>query len=88
MAYEGNSGISRLAAVLSERMRKESESPLIVDFGEVLEDGSLVTNTFPAPVPKGEYSMLGSLEPVSPGSRVLVAWVFSEAVILGTVKSS
>ena len=54
MAYEGNSGISRLAAVLSERMRKESESPLIVDFGEVLEDGSLVTNTFPAPVPKGE----------------------------------
>lgn len=88
MAYEGDSGISRLAAVLSERMRKELESPLTVDFGEVLEDGSLMTNTFPVPVPKGEYSMLGSLELVSPGSRVLVAWVFSEAVILGTVKSS
>lgn len=88
MAFEGNSGISRLAGVIATRMREECSSPLAVDFGEVLEDKSLVTNTFPVPVPKGEYSLLGYLSSVSPGSRVLVAWVASEAVVLGTVKRS
>lgn len=88
MANEGNCGVGRLASVLSWRMRQELESPLVLDFGETLGDGSLVTNTFPAPVPKGDYSLLGGLGPLSPGDRVLVAWVFSEAIILGTVESS
>ncbi len=88
MAFEGNSGISRLAAVIAGRMREECSAPLSVDFGEVQEDGSLVTNTFPVPIPGGEYSVLGYLSSVSSGSRVLVAWVASEAVVLGTVKRS
>ncbi|MCI8418843.1 MAG: hypothetical protein HFI33_15330 [Lachnospiraceae bacterium] len=42
-------------------MKREGEAPLVLDFGEILPDGSLVTNTFPVPVPKGDYSVLRSL---------------------------
>ncbi len=61
MSYKGNPGTNKLANVLSERMKREGKSPLVLDFGEILPDGSLVTNTFPVPVPKGDYSVLRSL---------------------------
>ncbi len=57
MAFDENAGINRLANVLSHRMKKESMSPLVLDFGEIQGNGSLVTNTFPAAVPKGDYSV-------------------------------
>lgn len=57
MAFDENRGTNRLARVLSQRMRKESDSPLILDFGEIQENGGLVTNTFPVPIPKGDYSV-------------------------------
>lgn len=57
MAFDENAGINKLANVLSQRMKKESESPLALDFGEIQGNGSLVTNTFPVPVPKGDYSV-------------------------------
>lgn len=57
MAFEGNPGTNKLANVLASRMKKESASPLALDFGEIQADGSLVTNTFPVPVPKGDYSL-------------------------------
>lgn len=63
--FNGHPGTSRLAAVLSRRMKKENESPLILDFGEIQANYSLVTNTFPVPVPKGDYSVcrhVGSLK--------------------------
>lgn len=62
--FDGNPGTNKLATVLSQRMKKEKESPLIMDFGEIQGNGSLVTNTFPVPVPKGDYSVcrhVGSL---------------------------
>lgn len=55
--FEENAGTNRLANVLSRRMKKECESPLILDFGEIQPNGSLVTNTFPVPIPKGDYSV-------------------------------
>lgn len=61
MAFEGNPGINKLANTLSQRMKKENESPLILDFGEIQPNGSLVTNTFPVPIPKGDYSVLRQL---------------------------
>lgn len=61
MAFEGNPGANRLAWVLSQRMKKESASPLVLDFGEIQADGSLVTNTFPVPIPRGDYSVLRQL---------------------------
>lgn len=61
MAFESNSGTNKLANVLTGRMKKENAAPLVLDFGEIQEDGSLVTNTFPQPVPKGDYSILRQL---------------------------
>ncbi len=62
--FDGHPGASKLADVLSKRMKRESESPLVLDFGEIQANDSLVTNTFPVPIPKGEYSVcrhVGSL---------------------------
>lgn len=61
MAYEGNPGTNRLANVLTGRMRKENESPLVLDFGEIGADGSLTMDTYPVPIPKGAYSVLRQL---------------------------
>lgn len=90
MAFKGSPGISRLAAVIDSRVRQGGEAPLALDFGEIQKDLSLVSNTFPVPVPKGDYSVLGHLAPetISPGSRVLVAWVQSDAVVIGDVKGT
>ena len=62
--FDGHSGTGRLAAVLSKRMQSENQSPLVLDFGEIQANGSLITNTFPVPIPKGDYSVcrhVGSL---------------------------
>lgn len=62
--FDGHPGTSKLATVLSHRMKKENESPLLLDFGEIQVNGSLVTNTFPVPIPKGDFSVcrhVGSL---------------------------
>jgi hypothetical protein len=56
-----NEGISKLANTLTGRMRKENESPLVLDFGEVLENYSLMTNTFPVPIPKSDYTICRGL---------------------------
>jgi hypothetical protein len=29
----------------------------VLDFGEIQSNGSLVTNTFPVPIPKGDYTI-------------------------------
>lgn len=59
--FDGHQGSVRLANVLSGRMKKESESPMVLDFGEIQANGSLLTDTFPIPIPKGDYSVCRSL---------------------------
>jgi len=59
--FDGHPGTNKLANVLSQRMKKENESPLVLDFGEIQANGSLVTNTFPVPIPKGDYSICRQL---------------------------
>ena len=59
--FDGHPGTSKLASVLSQRMKRENESPLLLDFGEIQANGSLVTNTFPVPIPKGDYSVCRSI---------------------------
>lgn len=66
--FDGHPGTSKLATVLSQRMRKENESPLVLDFGEIQPNGSLVTNTFPVPIPKGDYSICRQLTLGATGS--------------------
>lgn len=55
--FDGNPGTNKLANVLSKRMQRENDSPLTLDFGEIQANGSLVTNTFPVPIPKGDFSV-------------------------------
>lgn len=62
--FDGHPGTAKLAAVLSQRMKRENESPFPLDFGEIQANYSLLTNTFPVPIPKGDYSVcrhVGSL---------------------------
>lgn len=54
-------GINQLANVLSNRMRAQNESPDVLDFGEIQGNGSLLTNTFPVPIPKGDYTICRQL---------------------------
>lgn len=57
MDYKGNSGMARLGKVLSERMSREAESPLVLDFGVIGADYSVTTNTFPRPIPVADYTV-------------------------------
>lgn len=86
--FDGHSGIGRLGTVLSERIKKESSAPLVLDFGEIQETGALVTGTFPVPIPKGEYSVCRQYgrQIVGAGTHVLVAWVQNEAVIIDVIE--
>ena len=61
MRVDEGAWANRLANVLSGRMKKENSRPLVLDFGEIQKNGSLVTNTFPVPVPKGDYSICRQL---------------------------
>lgn len=72
MAFEGNPGTNRLANVLCDRMRKQSDSPLVLDFGEIQANGSLITNTFPVPIPKGDYSVCRGLTLGAAGAQLTV----------------
>ena len=47
--------MTKMAATLIEKMRQISEKPNVLDFGSILNDFSLQTNTFPVPIPKGDY---------------------------------
>lgn len=68
MAFDQKPGTNYLANVLSGRMQKENESPMVLDFGDIWEDGSLTTYTYPAHIPKGAYSILRQLTLGSAGS--------------------
>lgn len=101
-----NTGANALAAVLSERMKKEGTSPMVLDFGTIGSDYSLRTNTFPIDIPRGGYTIcrmaagmdievsgetnnsVATVGGIAPGSRVLVAWVGNEAVVIDVIVSS
>ena len=51
----GNPGINKLGKVLQDRMRATNMSPLVLDFGVIQADYSLLTNTYPIPIPKADY---------------------------------
>lgn len=55
--FDANAGTNKLANVLSSRMQRENDTSLCLDFGEIQGNGSLITNTFPVAIPKGQYSV-------------------------------
>ena len=60
--FDANAGTNKLANVLSDRMRRENDTSLCLDFGEIQGNGSLITNTFPVAIPKGQYSVCRHVE--------------------------
>lgn len=55
---DGNPGLSKLARVMSNRMREFSDQTaedVTPDFGVINGNMSLTTNRFPVAIPRGEY---------------------------------
>ena len=48
-------GVNNLGRGLQGRMKISSEQPVVIDFGEILEDYCLKTNTYPIPIPTTDY---------------------------------
>lgn len=57
MSKRGSPGASKLTATLVSMFDQKGDKPLVLDFGIILGDYSLKTNTFPLPIPKSDYSV-------------------------------
>jgi hypothetical protein len=58
---EENQGISKLAKTLSNRVAAQGDAnygSLVLDFGEIQPDMSLLTNTYPIKIPASDYLVL------------------------------
>lgn len=71
-----NPGTSKFAGILTSRIRESENSSLILDFAVINSDYSLLTNTFPIPVPKSDYTVCRGLTFGAAGA------------VLGTTKES
>ena len=77
-------GVSRLAAAFRKLSESGNSRELVIDFGGIEQNGSLLTNSFPVPIPKSDYQACkGSA--LKPGDRVLVAWVGADAVVIDVI---
>lgn len=58
-----NEGMNHLARVLHDRMdeNRDAYSDLVLDFGVIKSDYSLLTNTYPIPIPQSDYLVLRQL---------------------------
>ena len=55
---KGSPGLSKLARVISQRAENvagKAERDLVLDFGSIKGDMSLLTNTFPIPIPRSHH---------------------------------
>ena len=57
MSKMEKNGMEKLAKVLDSRMEEHSGGGFSFDFGVIKKDYSLVSNTFPLPIPKKDYSV-------------------------------
>ena len=57
MSKRGSPGASKLTATFVSMIDQKGDKPLVLDFGIILGDYSLKTNTFPLPIPKNDYSV-------------------------------
>lgn len=54
-------GVNKLANTIQERMRDMNDTPPVLDFGTIQGDFSLLTNTFPLPIPQSDYMVCRSV---------------------------
>lgn len=94
-------GFNELALTIQKRIGEVSDAPLVLDFGRINGDGSLRTNSLPIDIPASDYLICENLFPgqpcsygwvapqrISPGSRVLVAWVGNDAVVIDRIRNA
>lgn len=86
------SGVNKLAQVIAERIARQTQRPDALELGTIQSDMSLKLDRFAVPIPEREYLICKKLQsaPLSPGNRVLVAWVNNgiDPVIIDVVVSS
>ena len=54
-------GVDKLGLVLHSRMVQTSAAPAIIEFGTIKSNLSLQTDSYPVPIPKGQYHVCRSL---------------------------
>lgn len=84
---DNSPGLSRFAAIMQVLAKGQVPTDLILDFGEIQKNGSLLTNTVTVEIPKDDYLILKGAS-VSKGDHVLVAWVQNDAVVLGIIQNA
>ena len=52
---DNSPGISKLAGAIKKVAEKGKDTSLLLDFGTIMEDYSLLTNTYPIPIPPSDY---------------------------------
>lgn len=69
-----NEGMNKLAKVINGRVQDSQKAydNLVLDFGRIQQDYSLLTNTYPIPIPKSDYLVLRQLTLGSEGSLLTV----------------
>ena len=83
MSKMEKNGMEKLAKVLDSRMVEHSGGGFSFDFGVIKKDYSLVSNTFPLPIPKKDYSvcrLLANLEERTEGitaerDHIAIRWL-------------
>ena len=85
-------GINALARVIADRARLEgTHAPrdAVIELGTIQRDLSLIADSFPINIPRGDYlvckSITERLQGLQAGDRVLVAWLGKNVVIIDTV---
>ena len=69
----GSPGLNKLARTISKRAEQvagKAPRDLVLDFGSIQDDMSLLTNTFPIPIPKKEYHVLRQLTLGATGEKL------------------
>lgn len=97
---DNSPGINRLARAIRQVTGAGEKAEQQLDFGVIQQNGSLLTNSFPVPIPRDEYHVCRQLrqywgtygdysfktnDHLEKGDRVLVAWVGSEAVVIDVI---
>lgn len=72
---DNSPGVSKLAGVLSDMMQRAQDGSLIIDFGVIQADKTLLTNSYPIAIPKSDYLICRHLK-----SRVAKATTSSRSV--------
>ena len=80
---EKGKGINNLAAVINGQIERHTETTPAIDFGTVKKNGCLVPDSFPETIESGDYDVLGEFKHDGTETRVLIAWVEGQAVIIG-----